>query len=54
MAISKSQIDAIPQKYENPEESLIAVLQDVQAIDGYISRESVEYITEIFVSFKIC
>ena len=47
MAITKSQIDAILQKYENPEESLIAVLQEVQAIDGYISRESVEYITEI-------
>ena len=47
MAITKSQIDAILKKYENPEESLIAVLQDVQAIDGYISRESVETITEL-------
>ncbi len=46
MAITKSQIDEILQSYENPEESLIAVLQEVQAIDGYISRESVEYITE--------
>ena len=25
---------------------VVAVLQDVQGIDGYISRESVEYITE--------
>ena len=47
VAITKSQIDAILKKYENPEESLIAVLQDVQGIDGFISRESVEYITEI-------
>ncbi|MBS7360573.1 MAG: NADH-quinone oxidoreductase subunit NuoE [Oscillospiraceae bacterium] len=46
MAIEKSQIDSILNSYANPEESLIAVLQDVQAIDGYISRESVEYITE--------
>ena len=47
MAITKSQIDDILEKYENPEESLIAVLQDVQRIDGYISRESVEFITEL-------
>lgn len=39
-------IDIILEKYNNPEESLIAVLQDVQAIDGYISRAAVEYITE--------
>ncbi len=39
-------IDAILEKYNNPEESLIAVLQDVQAIDGYISQPAVEYITE--------
>jgi NADH-quinone oxidoreductase subunit E len=39
-------IDTILKKYSNPEESLIAVLQDVQGIDGYISRESVEYLTE--------
>ncbi len=44
--ITYSDIDAILAKYTNPEESLIAVLQDVQAVDGYISRESVEYITE--------
>ena len=47
MAISKSRIDAILKKYENPEESLIAVLQDVQGIEGYISRESVELLTEL-------
>lgn len=41
-----SDIDAILGKYENPEESLIAVLQDVQDKGGYISREAVEYITE--------
>ena len=46
MAIEKSQIDSILNSYANPEESLIAVLQDVQAVEGYISRESVEYITE--------
>lgn len=44
--ITNSDIDAILSKYTNPEESLIAVLQDVQAVDGYISREAVEYITE--------
>lgn len=41
-----SYIDTILEKYSNPEESLIAVLQDVQGVDGYISREAVEYLTE--------
>ena len=41
-----SYIDTILKKYSNPEESLIAVLQDVQGVDGYISREAVEYLTE--------
>lgn len=45
-AINKNQIDSILEKYTNAEESLIAVLQDVQASEGYISREAVEYITE--------
>ncbi len=40
-----NKIDVILDKYNNPEESLIAVLQDVQAIDGYISQVAVEYIT---------
>lgn len=42
-----SQIKSITDKYENPEESLIAVLQDVQNAVGYISREAVEAITDI-------
>ncbi len=41
-----NKIDIILEKYNNPEESLIAVLQDVQAIEGYISQSAVEYITE--------
>ena len=41
-----NKIDIILGKYDNPEESLIAVLQDVQAIEGYISQSAVEYITE--------
>ena len=41
------QIKSIIEKYSNPEESLIAVLQDVQNDMGYISREAVECITEI-------
>lgn len=41
-----NKIDIILEKYNNPEESLIAVLQEVQAIDGYISQNAVEYITE--------
>ncbi len=41
-----NKIDIILKKYNNPEESLIAVLQDVQAVNGYISRAAVEYITE--------
>ena len=41
-----NKIDIILGKYNNPEESLIAVLQDVQAIEGYISQSAVEYITE--------
>lgn len=40
-------IKSIIDKYSNPEESLIAVLQDVQNDMGYISREAVECITEI-------
>ena len=39
-------IDAILEKYINPEESLIAILQDVQGLLGYISEDSVKYITE--------
>ncbi len=42
----KNNVDKILEKYNNPEENLIAVLQEVQEIFGYISRESVEYITE--------
>lgn len=38
-------INAVLEKYSNPEESLIAILQEVQDICGYISREAVEYIT---------
>ena len=41
------QIKSIIEKYSNPEESLIAVLQDVQKDMGYISREAVECITEL-------
>ena len=40
-------IKSIIDKYSNPEESLIAVLQDVQNEVGYISREAVECITRI-------
>ncbi len=40
-------IQNILNKYSNPEESLIAVLQDVQGEVGYISREATECITEI-------
>ena len=39
-------IDAILEKYNNPEESLIAILQDVQNLLGYISEDAVKYITE--------
>ncbi len=42
----KNKIDAFLDKYVNPEESLIALLQDVQSIEGYISRQAVEYVTE--------
>ena len=41
MAKDFSYIDTILKKHSNPEESLIAVLQDVQGVDGYISRDSV-------------
>ena len=39
-------IDAILEKYSNPEESLIAILQDVQNLLGYIREDAVKYITE--------
>ena len=38
-------IDEILNKYSAPAESLIAILQEVQAFCGYISRDAVEYIT---------
>ena len=41
----KIDIDSILEKYINPEESLIAILQDVQGLLGYISEDSVKYIT---------
>lgn len=43
----KTEISAILGKYANPEESLIAVLQDVQAVEGYISEDAVKIITEL-------
>lgn len=42
----KKYIDGVLLKYSNPEESLIAILQNVQGFQGYISRDAVEYITE--------
>ena len=42
----KINIDAILENYKNPEESLIAILQDVQGLLGYISEDAVRYITE--------
>lgn len=42
----KTDIDAVLGKYDNPEESLIAVLQGVQGLFGYISEDAVKYITE--------
>ena len=42
----KKYIDGVLLKYSNPEESLIAILQNVQGFLGYISRDAVEYITE--------
>jgi NADH-quinone oxidoreductase subunit E len=42
----KTQIEEILIKYQNPEESLIGILQDVQNAEGYISEESVKCITD--------
>ena len=42
----KKYIDGVLLKYSNPAESLIAILQEVQGFQGYISRDAVEYITE--------
>lgn len=42
-----SQIKNILKKYTNPEESLIAVLQDVQGEFGYISQDAVVALTEL-------
>ena len=46
-AALKKQISQILSKYPNPEESLIAVLQEVQAFEGYVSRSAVKIITEL-------
>ena len=43
----KTEIKNIIEKYNNPSESLIAILQEVQALVGYISEESLKYITEL-------
>ena len=43
----KTEIKNIIEKYNNPSESLIAILQEVQALVGYISEDSVKYITEL-------
>lgn len=43
----KTQIKNIIEKYNNQSESLIAILQEVQAFVGYISEDSVKYITEL-------
>ncbi|MBR4286417.1 MAG: NADH-quinone oxidoreductase subunit NuoE [Clostridia bacterium] len=42
----KIKIDEILKKYSAPEESLIAILQQVQELCGYISRDAVECLTE--------
>ena len=41
------QIESILKKYTDPEESLIAVLQDVQGEFGYISQDAVAALTEL-------
>lgn len=43
----KDKIKEIISQFDNPEESLIAVLQKVQALDGYISRTDVEVLSEL-------
>lgn len=43
----KTEIKKITDKFENPAESLIAILQDVQNLVGYISEEAVKCITDI-------
>ena len=43
----KTQIKNIIEKYNNPSESLIAILQEVQGLLGYVSEDSVKYITEL-------
>ncbi|MBW1714679.1 MAG: NAD(P)H-dependent oxidoreductase subunit E [Deltaproteobacteria bacterium] len=39
-------IDKILAKYEYKDSSLIAILQDVQEIENYLSEENLEYISE--------
>ena len=43
----KTQIKEIIDKYSNPSESLIAILQEVQSLVGFISEDSVKCITEL-------
>ena len=43
----KTNIKNIISQYPNPEESLIAILQGVQNLEGYVSEESIKYITEL-------
>ena len=43
----KTQIKNIIEKYNNQSESLIAILQEVQCLLGYVSEDSVKYITEL-------
>lgn len=46
-AALKNKISRILSQYPNPEESLISVLQDVQALEGYVSQPAVKIITEL-------
>lgn len=43
----KDKINDILKEYVNPSESLIAVLQKIQAIDGYISEDAVVILSEL-------
>lgn len=44
--MESSEIDAIIERYEGKESSMLAMLQDIQAKEKYLSREALEHLGE--------
>ena len=45
--MSQSEIDAIVDRYERKESSILAILQDIQAREKYLPKEALEHVGEL-------